>query len=104
MFSKLLKMITNKKVLVVLAIAAVCGGVFLYMKSQKAIMVQSDVDQESVEQEMPEAILAMTQETVEQETQDLGQAPMPMPAVAETTENFEVVGLSSDADNYAPIA
>ena len=99
LLEKLLKMITNQKVLVVLAIVAVCGGIFLYMKSRKAIVVQSDVDQE-----ITESAITITPETIEEETKDLGQSPMPMPAVEETTENFEVVGISSDVDNYAPIA
>ena len=107
MIKKLLKMLTSKKVLVVLAIAAVAGGVFLYMKSQKAVLIQSDVDQESsVEQQIVESVMTMTPESLEAETQDLSQAPMPMPAVPESTEssteNFEIVG-ASPQDNFAPL-
>ena len=106
MIKNLLKMLTNKKVLVVLAIAAVAGGVFLYMKSQKAVTVQ-DVDQESsIEQQIVESVMTMTPESLEAETQDLSQAPMPMPAVPESTEssteNFEIVG-ASPQDNFAPL-
>ena len=107
MIKNLLKMLTSKKVLVVLAIIAVTGGAYLYWKSQKAVVVQSDVDQESsVEQEIVESVMSLTPETIELETQDLGQAPMPIPAVpatTETTESFEVVGLSTDSDNYSPL-
>ena len=102
MLSKLVKMITNKKVLVVLALLAVATGAFLYFKSQKAVIAQSDVDQESVEQEIAEAVIAMTPESVEQETQDLGQSVQPMPAAPDSTENFAVVG-ASDSDNFATI-
>ena len=107
MIKKLLKMLTSKKVLVVLAVAAVAGGAFLYWKSQQAVASQSDVDQESsIEQEIVESVMSMTPESLELETQDLGQAPQPIPAVpatTETSESFEVVGLSTDSDNFSPL-
>lgn len=78
---KLLKMLTNKKVLVILAVAAVACGSYLYMQSRKAVVVQ-------VDQESEESVIAMTPETVEEETRDLGQAAQVMPAAPDTTENF----------------
>ena len=109
MLKKSLKMLTNKKVLVVLALLSVVVGVFLYMKSQKAIVAQSDVDDESVEQQIMETVLAMTPESVEEETKDLGQAVQAMPSAPDSTENFtdgdasgSVVGASA-SDNFAPI-
>ena len=88
MLSKLLKIITNKKVLVVLALLSVVGGVCLYMKSQKAVTVQSDVDQEAAVAGMVESNMRANL-SVESETEELSQAPQAMPSVEDNLAIIE---------------
>ena len=90
LIKNLLKMLTSKNFLIVLAIAAIAGGAFLYYK--KSMGMSQDVDSEkSVEQEIAETVIAMTPQDVEEETKDLGQAPQPMPSSPDSTENFASV-------------
>ena len=88
MLKNLLKMLTSKKVLVVLAILAVIGGGFLFMKSKKALEIQSDVDEEVAVSDMIESNMRATID-VEDETKELSQAPQPMPEVDETLAMIE---------------
>lgn len=88
MLSKMMKMITNKKVLVVLALLAVAGGAFLYMKSRKALEDQSDVDEESAVADMIESNMRANL-TVESETEELSQAPQGMPSVEDNLAMIE---------------
>ena len=81
--SKLIKMITNKKFLVVLAVLAVIGGGFLFMKSRK---MDTDIDvavADMVESNMRANI------NVESETKELSQAPQAMPSVEENLAMIE---------------
>ena len=80
MFTKVMKMITNKKVLVVLAVLAVIGGGYIFMKSKKAIEnVDEDVSS-MIEMNMRANIM------VEEETRELSQAPQVMPTTEEVIE------------------
>ena len=88
MLSKLVKIITNKKVLVVLALLAVGGGAFLYFKSQKAVAVQSDVDEEEIVSNIVESNMRANI-SVEEETSELSQAPQGMPSVEDNLAMIE---------------
>ena len=88
MLSKMMKIITNKKVLVVLAVLAVIGGCFLFMKSKKALEMQSDVDEESIVANMVESNMRANI-NVEDETKELSQAPQAMPSVEDNLAMIE---------------
>ncbi len=85
MLKKMMKMITNKKVLVVLAVLAVIGGCFLFMKSKKALETQSDVDEEIYIANMVDTNMRAMQD----ETKELSQAPQPMPSVEDNLAMIE---------------
>ncbi len=85
MLSKMMKIITNKKVLVVLAVLAVIGGCFLFMKSKKALEIQSDVDEEIYIANMVDANM----KAMQNETKELSQSPQPMPSVEENLAMIE---------------
>ena len=88
MLSTLVKMITNKKVLVVLALLAVAAGAFLYFKSQNAVAVQSDVDEEVAVATMVESNMRANL-SVESETEELSQSPQAMPSIDENLAMIE---------------
>ena len=88
MLSKMMKIITSKKVLVVLAVLAVIGGGFLFMKSKRALEMQSDVDEELIVANMVESNMRANI-NVEDETKELSQAPQAMPSVEDNLAMIE---------------
>ena len=79
MFGEIIKILTNKKVLIILAVFAVFCGSYLFIQSQNAIHIQSDIDMEEVETEKN----MRANIEVEEETKELSQSPQPMPTPEE---------------------
>lgn len=91
MLKKLLKMLTSKKLLIVLALVAICcGGYFCY---KNYMSMKQDVDSEPTteEEQIAKAVMDLTPAIVSEETEDLSQSPQPVPAAPDTTENFSMI-------------
>lgn len=89
MFKGLMKMITNKKFLIAIALIAIIAGGCMYYKNKIVSMAQ-DIDAQpktQTEKEIEKAVMDLTPNAVSEETKDLSEAPQPMPGI-EQQENF----------------
>lgn len=88
MFKSLMKMITNKKFLIAIAIIAIIAGGCMYFKNQIMSMAQDvDVEIKDTEDKIAQAVMDLTPNAISEETEDLSQSPQPMPGI-EQQENF----------------
>jgi flagellar basal body-associated protein FliL len=91
MFKKLFKIFISKKILLVIAIAAVAIGTFFYYKSNIVSKQQVDEEQKT-ENNLDTIITDLTPGIVTQETKDLGQSPQNEIEAAEAViENFAML-------------
>lgn len=92
MFKQLKKLLTTRNVLIMVVVIVIIVGGGLYMKS--SIKMGNDIDKEVVSEETVASMMPLSMEETEQvetETQELSQAPQPMPMVIDSQENFATV-------------
>lgn len=90
MMKKVMKMIMNKKMLIILTVIAISViiGFCVNKITNNNIVVEQDVDTEErtdMEKEIEQVVMDLTPSKVSGETKDLGQAPIAEPEAVDTT-------------------